>query len=328
MNSFMRSIGFKGYGLQDEDALIRRAISAGIKADKVFYNDRHGRAMIVYAVSPSAGVGIFGHMTGDKFIYDTHFPYLFTNRATKEKEIVIFKSLTSEYFSGITENVKGDIPRVFFVSNPVDVLFDIDSKSADTEYETEGDGALKHIVINDVNVAYSGLAIAASVILPAYDKKRFFREAENIYGKGALRQQAFDKTLDPGMISEPGAAGKKPDPTKETGEEAKGAGDAGFEQRKSSVMSNVKRAEKEDILSIVDTHIYPGGQVGEGYVVLGNIVGMREEENIITGQSFYIMSLQVNDETIEVAVNTADIIGEPKVGRRFNARMWMQGYVM
>ena len=126
MNSFMRSIGFKGYGLQDEDALIRRAISAGIKADKVFYNDRHGRAMIVYGVSPSAGVGIFGHMTGDKFIYDTHFPYLFTNRATKEKEIVIFKSLTSEYFSGITENVKGDIPRVFFVSNPVDVLFDID----------------------------------------------------------------------------------------------------------------------------------------------------------------------------------------------------------
>ena len=302
----MRSIGFKGYGIQDEDALIRRAISAGIKADKVFHNDRHGRAMIVYGVSPSAGVGIFGHMTGDKFIYDTHFPYLFTNRATKEKEIVIFKSLTSEYFSGITENVKGDIPRVFFVTNPVDVLFDIDNKSGDTEYETEGDGALKHIVLNDVNVAYSGLAIAASVILPAYDKKKFFSEAEEA-------QSTLGKAGNSEFVE---------------GSRSKGTGNIGPEPRKPSVMSNVKRAEKEDILSIVDTHIYPGGQVGEGFVILGNIVGMREEENIITGQSFYVMNLQVNDETIEIAVNKGDIIGEPKVGRRFNARMWMQGYVM
>lgn len=327
----MRSIGFKGYGIQEEDALIRRAISAGIKSDKVFRNDRHGRAMIVYGVSPSAGVGIFGHMTGEKFVYDTHFPYLFTNRATKEKEIVIFKSLTSENFSGITENVKGDIPRVFYVSNPVDVLFDIDNKSAEAEFETEGDGALKHIVLNDVNVAYSGLAIAASVILPAYDRKKFFREAHDADRERDLRPEGeteSDQGNIPehpfGNLSESGLFSLE----NVTGDEAKGSGDAGFEQKKSSLMSNVKRAEKEDILSIVDTHIYPGGQVGEGYVILGNIIGMREEENLITGQSFYIMNLQVNDETIEVAVNTADIIGEPKAGRRFNARMWMQGYVM
>ena len=298
MNSFMRSIGFKGYGLRDEDAVIRRAISGAIKADKVFRNDKHGRGMIIYGVSPSAGIGIFGHMTGDKFIYDTHFPYLFTTKVTKEKEIVIFKKLTVESFSGITENVKGDIPRVFFVTNPVDVLFDIDNKIADAEYESEGDGALRQIVISDVSVAYSGLAIAASVILPAYSKKDVFDDIDTDGKKSAPKRRSYGKSV---------LKDKKPS---------------------ASFMSNAMRAEKEDILSIVDTHIYPGGQVGEGYVILGNITGMREEENYITGQSFYIMNLQVNDESIEVAVNSADIIGEPKVGRRLSARMWLQGYVV
>ena len=302
----MRSIGFKGYGLQDEDDLIRRAISAGIKTDRIFRNNKHGRAMIAYGVSPSAGVGIFGHMVGEKFVYDNHFPYLHTNMITKEKEIVIFKNLTGEKFSGMAENVKGDIPRVFFVTNPVDVLFDIDNKNAEAEYETEGDGALRHISVSDVNVAYSGLAIAASVILPAYDKAKHIEEKKS---------EKDDQEEEIRYLS-----------LEETARLATGGGKKAAKRKKG--ISNIRRAEREDILSIVDTHIYPGGQVGEGYVILGNILGMREEENTVTGQSFYIMNLLINDERIEVAVNTADVIGEPKVGRRLNARMWMQGNVM
>lgn len=303
MNLFMRSIGFKGYGSADEDALIRRAISAGIKSDKLLKNNRHGKAMIVYGTSPSAGIAIYGHTDRDKFVYDTHFPYLFTNRSVKEKEIVIFKNLTGENFCGLSEDEKGSAPRIFYVSNPVDLLFEIDHRnsSPQQEYDTEGDGALKQIVLNDVNVSYCGLAIAASVLLAAYDKKKFFKESKAETGK--------KKTV------------KKIDSSESTEAE-----ESGF--KRSPVMSTIKRAETEDILSIIDTHLYPGGHVGEGYVVLGNITGIREEENIISGQRFFIMTLQVNDETIDVAVNTADVIGEPRVGRRFNARMWMQGYVM
>ena len=300
MNLFMRSIGFKGYGSKDEDTLIRRAISAGIKSDKLLKNNRHDRAMIVYGVSPSAGIAVYGHTDGDRFVYDTHFPYLFTNRTTKEKEIIVFKNLTGESFCGITETGKHEVPRMFYISNPVDVLFEIDHRSTGTEqqYDTEGDGALRQIVLSDANVSYSGLAIAASVLLPAYNKEKFFKS-----GEPADTGQSKDKSV---KISEKPETGFRPSPA----------------------MSTVKRAETEDILSIVDTHIYPGGQVGEGYVVLGNITGMREEENVISGQRFYIMTLQVNDETIDVAVNTADVIGEPRVGRRFNARMWLHGYVM
>lgn len=301
MNLFMRSIGFKGYGSKDEDTLIRRAISAGIKSDKLLRNDMHDRAMIVYGVSPSAGIAVFGHTDGDKFVYDTHFPYLFTNRSVKEKEIIVFKNLTGESFCGVTEGGKDEMPRMFYFSNPVDLLFEIDHRSSgpDQDYDAEGDGAFKQILLSDVSVSYSGLAIAASILLPAYDKEKFFKTKEQPEDAGGKDNKT-----------------EKP-PLKE---------ESGF--KVSPAMSTVKRAETEDILSIVDTHIYPGGQVGEGYVVLGNITAIREEENVISGQRFYIMTLQINDETIDVAVNTADVIGEPRVGRRFNARMWLHGYVM
>ncbi len=312
MNLFMRSVGFKGYSAHDEDALIRRAISAGIKSGKILKNNKHEKAMIVYGISPSAGVGIYGHMSGDRFVYDTHFPYLFTNRSVKEKEITVFKSLTNENFCGVAEQAGGDIPRVFFVSNPIDMLFEIDSRGtgADYDYKTEGDSALKQIVLNDISVSYSGLAIAASVLLAAYDKKQFFGNDGGKETAGAVA--GLEKDAPPEAVKD-----------KKTIRFDTEAG-----KREFSLRSNLKRAETEDILSIVDTHIYPGGQVGEGYVVLANITGIREEENMITGQRFYIMTLQMNNETIEAAVNTADVIGEPKVGRRFNARMWLQGYVM
>ena len=288
MNLFLRSVGFKGYTAEEEDSLVRRVISAGIKSDKLFRNDKHGKAMIVYATSVSAGIAVYGHMSKARFVYDTHFPYLSSNRSVNEKEIVVFKNLTSESFCAISEGDR-EVPRMFFITNPLDVLFDIDhqNQEGESDYETEGDGALRHMMLKDVNVSYSGMAIAASVLLAAYDKKKFFKEPAD---SGLQFTNRIKKEEKPAV-------------------------------------SNAKRAEKEDVLSIVDTHIYPGGNSGDSFVVLGNIVGLREEENMITGQTFYIMTLQANNETLDVAVNKTDVIGEPRVGRRFNARMWLHGYV-
>ena len=292
MNLFLRSVGFKGFSAAEEDDLIRRAITAGIKSDKIFRNDKHGKAMIMYATSVSAGIAVYGHMVNERFVYDTHFPYLFSKRTVNEKEIVVFKDLTSESFCAISEAGRS-VPRMFFITNPLDVLFEIDNQNAggESDYETEGDGALRHMILKDVSISYSGMAIAASVLLAAYDKNKYFRDLGSI-----------PSTEDT----------QSADPVRNSGRQA---------------VSNAKRAEREDIMSIVDTHFYPGGNSGDSFVVLGNITGLRSEENVITGQSFYIMTLQADNETFDVAVNTADVIGEPRVGRRFSARTWLHGYV-
>lgn len=311
MNLFLRSIGFKGYSAEDEDALIRRVISAGIKSGRIFRNDKHGRAMIMYGTGVSAGIAVYGRMVKDRFVYDTHFPYLFTNRSVNEKEIVVFRNLMSEGFCAVSEGSR-NTPHMFHVSNPLDLLFEIDHQRAedDPDYEAEGEGALRHVVLKDVNVSYSGMAVAASVLLAAYDKHKYFRSTD-ADAKKLPYTETSDEHTDRLPQGNGGGVSIINTPAREDGR----------------AVSNVKRAEREDILSIVDTHFYPGGHTGDSFVVLGNITGMREEENIITGQTFYIVTIQADNETFDVAVNTADVIGEPRVGRRFNARMWLHGYV-
>ena len=78
-----------------------------------------------------------------------------------------------------------------------------------------------------------------------------------------------------------------------------------------------KRMLKEDILSIVKTYFMPYGIESDQYSVLGNILEVAEEKNIITNEILYCIKLSCNDIIFDVCINKKDLIGEPMVGRRF-----------
>ena len=82
-----------------------------------------------------------------------------------------------------------------------------------------------------------------------------------------------------------------------------------------------QRVKSEDILSIVSTSIIPYGVEPDIYNVLGNIVAIRKEENSITKEKIYVMKIEAN------SINEKDLLGEPKVGRRFKGKVWLQGRV-
>lgn len=88
-----------------------------------------------------------------------------------------------------------------------------------------------------------------------------------------------------------------------------------------------KRILKEDILSIVTTYFMPYGIESDQYSVLGNILEVAEEKNIITNEILYCIKLSCNDIIFDVCINKKDLIGEPMVGRRFKGNIWMQGSI-
>lgn len=89
-----------------------------------------------------------------------------------------------------------------------------------------------------------------------------------------------------------------------------------------------KRLEKEDVYSIVDTSLMPFGMECDRYAVIGKIKQMEICVNRITSEKVYNLTLECNDIIINVAINESDLVGEPKIGRRFKGNIWLQGNIL
>jgi hypothetical protein len=88
-----------------------------------------------------------------------------------------------------------------------------------------------------------------------------------------------------------------------------------------------QRVEKEDIYSVVDTTFMPYGIECDQYTVIGEILDVAYQDNVLTGERVCIMQLDCNDIILKAAINTADLLGEPEVGRRFKGSMWISAEV-
>ena len=86
-----------------------------------------------------------------------------------------------------------------------------------------------------------------------------------------------------------------------------------------------KRVMKEDIYSIIDSCFMPCGIECDQYSVIGDILHMEVLTNRITGEEVYNLKIECNDVIFHVAINRQDLVGEPKVGRRFKGQIWMMG---
>lgn len=86
-----------------------------------------------------------------------------------------------------------------------------------------------------------------------------------------------------------------------------------------------KRVMKEDLYSIVDSSFMPSGIECDQYSVIGEIRKIEEKTNQITQEIVYDLTLECSDMIFHVGIAKKDLIGEPKIGRRFKGQIWMQG---
>lgn len=88
-----------------------------------------------------------------------------------------------------------------------------------------------------------------------------------------------------------------------------------------------KRIVHEDVLTIVDTSFMPYGIECDCYSVIGKILEIKECSNRITAESLYNFTIECNDVIMNVLINKKDLLGEPRVGRRFKGNIWLQGNI-
>ena len=88
-----------------------------------------------------------------------------------------------------------------------------------------------------------------------------------------------------------------------------------------------RRAQKEDLYSIIDSCFMPCGIECDQYSVIGEIKHIEYKENRFTGEKVYDLTLESCDLIFHVGINEKDLTGEPKIGRRFKGQIWMQGIV-
>ena len=88
-----------------------------------------------------------------------------------------------------------------------------------------------------------------------------------------------------------------------------------------------RRAMKEDLYSIVDSSFMPCGIECDQYSIIGEITGIETRENRVSGEMVYDLTISCSDMLFHVGIAQKDLMGEPKVGRRFKGQIWMQGTV-
>lgn len=88
-----------------------------------------------------------------------------------------------------------------------------------------------------------------------------------------------------------------------------------------------RRIVREDVFSVVDSFFMPYGVESDKYSILGDIISVKEISNPLTGEELYSMILVCNEMKIKICINKQDLLGEPKVGRRFKGNIWLQGNV-
>ena len=88
-----------------------------------------------------------------------------------------------------------------------------------------------------------------------------------------------------------------------------------------------RRLISEDVFSIVDTYIMPYGVECDQYSILGEILEVHKAINRLTGVELYQLKVDVNELIFDVCVPVKEVLGEPDIGRRFKATIWLQGYL-
>ena len=285
MNLYLRAVGFREYSPESVDRLVSRAIGAAMKTGSLMKNSVYGRAQVLYGTSESAGVAIYGRLEGDNFIFEHLYPYVLPDKIDSRGDIYVVRNRRYEGFQAALPPEKTSGGILFAEVNPMSILEIIEKNPGVTSqpFSFEGLSSTQKITLSDAGFALTALALSGMIILPATnDNGRGGQGAHDIIGA----------------------------------ESSEGQGEEGHLQE-DDMMRIGSRIKNENIFSIVDTTLFPNGAESEGYTMIGKIMDLRVEENILTDEKIYLLTVEANGNTIYLSVNSADVIGEPKVGRRF-----------
>lgn len=239
-------------------------------------------------VAEGMGISMFGEMDeNEELDVEYYYPYLESSIVTSTAECSIQRHTEKETFAGLLDEYKVGISLIFYLTNAMEYR----ERSMRRRGNTEAAAA-----------RLSGLSIHGKILLPVRKTARQI-EKEKVAARNRSDLLEAAKNGDPEAM------------------ESLTIEDIDMYSQAS------RRAAKEDLYTIVDTCFMPSGIECDQYSVIGGIEEIELKKNRITGEEIYDMKLECNDLHFRVCINKMDLLGEPKVGRRFKGKVWMQGSV-
>lgn len=289
MHSFLRAIGFS-------------KIKSRKQLEQIYYHTlREPNRKVITTISvdtsliqlekdfgPSLGLALIGEYDiNGDLSIEHYYPYLKGDSFMEYESISIEKQTDKESYAGVCEDYRLGMTLIFYMLNIADY-----AKSKWFNYSNR----------NLTNVKFSGLSINGTILLGTMHTKESLRYNEEILNtrnnllaaaKNGDTEAIESLTLD--------------------------------EMDTYQILSG--RISNEDILSIVDTSFMPCGVECDHYMVIGDILKCTLIENSYTGETIYNLLLEANGIIMNIAINSIDLQGEPKEGRRFRGEIWLQGIV-
>lgn len=289
MHKYLRAIGFSG--LKD-----RRILSDLLK-DSIVKSDRRSYTMNTDNIllgefskdfAENLGIAVCGEFDDqDKFIYEYYFPYLRGSGITTGEDVSVERHIARDSYVGACDDINVGISLIFYLQNMIPYV------------KAQATGRLP---INGTTLTLCGLSLGGKILFPIQTDER---KKDQIRRRTRERLQLIDE------------ARKGSEEAMET-----------LTLEDMDTYSSINhRIQNEDVLSIVDTFFMPYGMECDQYSIMGEIVGMRQVTNYITGEQIYILTICCNQLTFDVCINIIDLVGEPQVGRRFKGTIWLQGRI-
>ena len=245
-------------------------------------------SLIQFERDSPMGISILGeYNVSGELSIEHFFPYMKGDVLMNYESITIEKHSDKEAYAGVCEDYRLGFTLIFYVLNIADY-----AKSKWLNYSNR----------NISLVSLSALYISGSILL-GVQKNKFQRKYEDDY-----------RTMRDSMLFA-----------------AKQGDTEAIENLTISEMdtytSLAGRIRNEDIFSIVDTSFIPCGVECDHYMIIGNILKVSTLINPYSNETVYSILVEANGIQLNVGINSLDLQGEPKEGRRFRGEIWLQGYI-
>lgn len=287
MHKYLKTVGFSKITKRRE---IKEIIQDVIRNydEKTAVEDYSEGVFVEYSKNYGCDCGITvcgQYDENGKFHVEYYFPFFRGTGITTQEHVQIERHAEKESFAGACDDLRIGITLIFYLQNAAEYMLE--------SYKC--DGFLGHQPLT-----LSGLASEGKILLPLQkDKEAVKLERESAKNRNHLIAAARN------------------------GDE---------EAMESLTMEDMdtysmisQRIATEDIFTIVDSYFMPYGIECDQYNIMGEILDFMTFKNILTGEELCQLTIESNDMQFDVCINKADLLGEPKVGRRFKGIIWLQG---
>lgn len=290
MHQYLKAVGFDNVRTRKDLKKIMEEVRAEYSHQTIVsYRPGEDFCEIRKEYGQCIGVAICGELDEyENFEPSYYFPYFLGSGISTYAEIAVERRIEKEQYVGMCEDSRIGISLIFTLQNGIEYMRERQAGFVSAEVTT--------------SVTLAGLALSGTVLLPVIKDEQ----------KQKSEQEASDNRK---MLLNAARNGDQ------TAIETLTLDDIDIYSQVS------RRLASEDVFSIVDTYFMPYGVECDLYSIMGEILAVRKRKNRSTGVELYQMKLNVNELQFDVCVPAAEVMGEPEIGRRFKATVWLQGYI-